>query len=1118
MSQPTDPSRDLLFGLLALQTGLIDQGALFAAFAAWTRGKGHPLADHLVALGHLDAPRRAAVEAIASVHLEALGGDFEKSLAVLAVGRSTREGLARVGGPDVEATLGHVRLAPGSTHDDDPDRTGTYSVGSATSDGQRFRILRPHAQGGLGAVFVALDNELNREVALKQILDHHADNPASRQRFLIEAEITGGLEHPGIVPVYGLGTYAGGRPYYAMRFIKGDSLKEAIKRFHGEPSRASAGRDSHGEPGRVSAGSQSTTGSHARTRSAKTRGADASPLAFRKLLRRFLDVCNAIDYAHSRGVIHRDIKPANIIVGKYGETLVVDWGLAKPLGRVEPGLESGERTLVPSSASGSAETLPGSALGTPAYMSPEQASGELNRVGSRSDVYSLGATLYCLLTGRPPFVSEDIGELLGKVKRGEFVPPRSLDPTIDPALEAVCLKAMALRPESRYATCRALADDVERWMADEPVTAWREPFTRRARRWARRHRTVVTSLTAAVLVALAGTALVLDVQTQANRRLKQANIDLAVANRLVTNANDDLKLASAREKQRFDLAMEAIKLFHGEVGDDLVLKADQFKPLRDKLLRGALDFYGKLEGLLKGQPDKGSRGAMGNAYFELGELTAKIGDKPAALAAHRKGLAVRRELASEPAADAEARGNVAGSLFAAGILLIETANSAQALAHFEEARDLLEGLPRSGPGSDSRRALLGMIYAGIGVMLERTGKPAAATAALQRSVDTLTRLVDNNPEVTEFRSRLASTHNIIGSLLSGAGKPVEALESYRRALALGRKLADDNPAVTLFQNQLADAHNNIGFLQAQTGKPGEALTSYRRAAAIQQKLAEDNPAVTDFRSRVAGTHNNIGNLLSDTGKPVEALESFGMARAILQKLADDNPAFSEFRSRLADSHTNIGWLLVQNGRPAEAVAECARAVAIQTRLVQENPSVPDYRNRLAACQTNSATALLRLGRPAEARALCERAVRLEEALVKNDPETADYRARLGESLLRRGLARRDLGDAAGAAADWRRADALLEGAGALAPDFTFIQACCHSSLLWAAGRPGSGESAGEADAEAAKALALLRRAAAAGFRNLATYRNETALDPLRGRPDFRLMMTDLAMPTEPFAQ
>src|SRR5205807_504778 len=139
----------------------------------------------------------------------------------------------------------------------------------------------------------------------------------------------------------------------------------------------------------------------------ETLQADPGPrsIDLRKLLRRFTDVCNAVDYAHSRGVIHRDIKPANIVVGRHGETLVVDWGLAKAIGRADPSV--GEQTIAPSS-SGSSETLPGSALGTPAYMSPEQACGDLDRLGPRSDVYSLGATLYCLLIGRPPFEGEDI--------------------------------------------------------------------------------------------------------------------------------------------------------------------------------------------------------------------------------------------------------------------------------------------------------------------------------------------------------------------------------------------------------------------------------------------------------------------------------------------------------------------------------------------------------------------------------------------------------------------------------------------------------------------------------------------------------------------------------------
>jgi eukaryotic-like serine/threonine-protein kinase len=473
--------RHLLFGLLALQNGLIDQVQLVAAFQAWTRDKARALAYHVVGRGDLEADDRSAVEALVARHLKKHGGDVEQSLAAIPAGRSTRESLAQFGDPGIEASLAHV--GSGSTEPDgDSDRTVSYAVGSATSDGQRFRIIRPHAQGGLGAVFVALDSELHREVALKQILDRHADDLASRQRFLIVAEITCRLEHPGIVPVYGLGSYSDGRPYYAMRLIKGDSLKEAIEHFHSEVSLKK-------HPGRRS-------------------------LVLRKLLRRFMDVCNAIDYAHSRGVLHRDIKPGNIIVGRHGETLVVDWGLAKA--RDKGAGPSGEPPLAPSSASGSAETLPGLALGTPAYMSPEQASGDRDSLGPRSDVYSLGGTLYCLLTGTPPQEGDDIGEILRKVQRGEFTPQRQLDPSIDKAPEAVCLNAMALNPEDRYASGRALAEDIEQRMADESVTAWREPLARTLMRWLTRHRTGLTGAAAAGLAALVGLGAVAAVQARAN--------------------------------------------------------------------------------------------------------------------------------------------------------------------------------------------------------------------------------------------------------------------------------------------------------------------------------------------------------------------------------------------------------------------------------------------------------------------------------------------------------------------------------------------------------------------------------------------------------------------------
>ncbi len=646
-------AHDLLFGMLALQNGLIDQVQLVAAFHAWTRDKSRSIAEHLVARGDLDADQRAGVDAMVVLHLKKHGGDAEKSLAAIPAGRFTRQSLARLTDADIEASLAH--LGPASTQaGEDPDRTASYAVGSATSDGQRFRVLRPHARGGLGAVFVALDCELHREVALKQVLEQHADDPVSRSRFLLEAEVTGGLEHPGIVPVFGLGTYADGRPYYAMRFIRGDSLKEAIERFHADTDRRK-------DPGRRS-------------------------LELRKLLRRFLDVCNAIGYAHSRGVLHRDIKPANIIVGKHGETLVVDWGLAKASGRADA-KGSEERPLVPSAASGSAETLPGSTLGTPGYMSPEQARGELDLLGPRADVYSLGATLYCLLTGKPPFAADDVGEVLRAVQRGDFPPPRQLDPSIDKALELICLKAMALEPDNRYGSCKDLADDIERWMADERVSAWREPWTRSLVRWMTRHRTGVTAAGAAILVALAGLGAVSGVQARANGELKRANTrvflantELKQANDKVTRANAELQAANVRERQQFNLAMDAIKLFHGEISKDLLLKQHQFEKLRGKLLRGAADFYGRLEKLLKRREDQESRAALGRAYEELGELTIDIGNSQEALAAFQKAIEARRTLSEELPADDRIKLDLARNLRTSGYLLEGISDRPAALA------------------------------------------------------------------------------------------------------------------------------------------------------------------------------------------------------------------------------------------------------------------------------------------------------------------------------------------------------------------------------------------------------------------------------------------------------
>jgi serine/threonine-protein kinase len=483
MSMPHAADRNLLFGILALQMDFISRDALIAAMNAWVLEKAQPLGQVLVAQGQLHPEQLGLLDAVVAAHLRAHHDDPQQSLASLSSVSSIRHELAALSDADVQASLASLPT-PSSA---DPDRTADDDKAA----GSRYRILRPHARGGLGQVSVAEDLELHREVALKEIQPEHADNPDSRSRFVQEAEITGNLEHPGIVPVYGLGQYDNGCPFYAMRFIKGESLKDAIQRFH-------AADQERRDPGERS-------------------------LAWRGLLRRFLDVCNAVAYAHSRGVLHRDLKPANVMLGTYGETLLVDWGLAKVVGRPAGTAGTHEPTLRPSAGSDVAVTQHGAAIGTPAYMSPEQAAGRLEELSPASDVYSLGAVLYVLLTGASPFPGRDQFEVLSKVQRGEFLRPRQVKAAVPPALEAICLKAMALRQEERYVTATALAADLEHWLADEPVTAYREPWTVRGRRWLRRHRTAVTAAAAALLVALVSLALATARLSTANRALLEAN-------------------------------------------------------------------------------------------------------------------------------------------------------------------------------------------------------------------------------------------------------------------------------------------------------------------------------------------------------------------------------------------------------------------------------------------------------------------------------------------------------------------------------------------------------------------------------------------------------------------
>ena len=337
-------------------------------------------------------------------------------------------------------------------------------AGADTDPGPRFRPTRPVEKGvgGQGIIYEAEDEQFGRVVALKQVRDEDAGSPEHRDCLNFEATIVGRLEHPSIIPAYARGRLGDGRPFYAMRLIRGRSLLDAIAEHH-QPPLASG-----------------DTGGDRRTRSLLDLQRARS---MRELLNHFVAVCRAVQYAHDRRVMHGDLKPGNVMLRReYGETLVIDWGMARLL---EPsGGSTRSAPIFPRSGDGDFVTVLGRVGGTLQYMSPEHADGKPDRP---SDIFGLGAILYQILTGRPPY--PPAGELPGGqdalwalARAGDYRELTPGRPREHAALKAVALKAMSRRVADRYPSAGELADDVRRWLDDEPVLARREPAPERAAR------------------------------------------------------------------------------------------------------------------------------------------------------------------------------------------------------------------------------------------------------------------------------------------------------------------------------------------------------------------------------------------------------------------------------------------------------------------------------------------------------------------------------------------------------------------------------------------------------------------------------------------------------------
>jgi len=327
----------------------------------------------------------------------------------------------------------------------------------------RYILKRSHAKGGMGEIWLAEDPAIGRSVALKRMLGRR---PEQVHRFEVEARVTGQLEHPGIVPVHELGVDDEGLPFYAMKFVHGRTLQKVIEEYHAADPRRSL-----------------------------------REVEQFRLLQTFLSLCQTVAYAHSRGVLHRDLKPDNVMIGPYGETLLLDWGIAKVLGQPEGPAVEGDASYVHLLECGpETETQEGAILGTPSYMPPEIAAGLIAEIDQRSDVYLLGGTLYEILTGRRPRSATTALEMVKLARSEPPTPAATVNADVPRALNAICAKAMAHRQQDRYQSALDLADDVQRFVAGESVSAYPERLPARAWRWAKRHRKALGRAAAAALI------------------------------------------------------------------------------------------------------------------------------------------------------------------------------------------------------------------------------------------------------------------------------------------------------------------------------------------------------------------------------------------------------------------------------------------------------------------------------------------------------------------------------------------------------------------------------------------------------------------------------------------
>jgi serine/threonine-protein kinase len=792
-----------------------------------------------------------------------------------------------------------------------------------------YELVEKLGAGGMGVVFRARQPGTDRDVAVKLLRGDRlgglsaADRQMFVERFRTEARATARIDHPNIVTVYEVGEVEG-IPYYTMRFVRGRSLAELVKEGPINPR-------------------------------------DAADV-IRK-------VALAVQQGHDHGVLHRDIKPHNILLDdRDGTPFVADFGLAKLL------------------EENSTQTLSGEVLGSPCYMSPEQAQNTAG-VTTRSDVYSLGATLYELLTGRPPFTGKTNLDVLLQVREQEPAPPRQFNAALDRDLEVICLKLLRKEPERRYASAGALADDLANWLNGEPISARPVGRWERITRWSRRNK-LASALT---VVAALGVLSALVAGWTGYAKTQWA---------LSTSRLSELK---ARHSEQ--AAHNTVNDFFTTVSEDLLLNQPGMQPLRAQLLQKALSHYKQY--LSDHENDQQLQAEIAATQYRIGRITELLDSSEAALTTYANAQRLQEMLLASDPENLDHIAALSTTLNAQGSALVRLGRPDEALTALEHARQLREQLRAQVPQNVEYQRLAANTVMNIGLAHKSSGVRQVAPQELALARDQFTSSITMRDKALQQkggdsrklrRDQAMAWFNLGNFEADIPQRATVAVAALQRAAHQFSRLAGESPEDLEVRRQLAVTWQVLGELQGLLGDPAGADNSYAQAQETLNQLAVENPRVPEFRRLLAGVTLTRAEVAHDRGVWDAAAAYAAQARKLLDPLVIGRDAEIEDRAALATALSVLARAETFRGNRADAVTAATRAQSTLLELSNTNPQEPQFRAQLSRVYLLRAELALAGEEWDSAEELAHRAEMLLIELISGSASITDHRAAYARSL------------------------------------------------------------------------------------------------------------------------